>query len=55
MSLVANRDLAMLVKPGNNARPTAKTERFPIYTVRHIRNAHRTTPQRSRPRIVIGA
>jgi hypothetical protein len=45
----------MLVKPGNNARPTAKTERLPIRIIRHIRNARRTTPQRSRPRIVIAA
>jgi hypothetical protein len=45
----------MLMKVGNNARPTAKTERLPIYIIRKIRNAQRTTPERSRPRLVMAA
>jgi hypothetical protein len=27
----------MLMKAGNNARPTAKTERLPIHIIRNIR------------------
>jgi hypothetical protein len=45
----------MLTKVLNNARPTAKTERWPIHNIRNIRNAQRTTPERSRPRIVMAA
>ena len=39
----------MLMKAGKNARPTAKTERLLIHIIRNIRNAHRTTLERSGP------